>query len=795
MTKHIYLHARRHGKTTLARDAATIPTKAQVVEALRNNDVLRIKQYIAAINTIAMARWSDEQEEMYWLLKGGLQSIERGTSRDAGGEYGVQYRQANKSGSIQTKEKTFQTQAQLDAFVKKVENEDGFIEFVSWLSPKTKDSPPKLEQTSWVPMSEAEFKSRAQTAGYTVRSTQWGFTATFEGYQAGEWTRGGVGWIARAPALDGQKGRWKVVLEYGGKEHTHEIVASSEEEAKKEAILESRHRVVTFKSAKFDPIVRSKDVSFTFRGVRRGTQGSTINLDLSKDSDVDRLSGLVKQMNKRALQDVLSEIAALPPARQALPNLVELKRATQSWMSVADAKNHLGEREYQTYAAWRAAAKAAGATRFEGDKDIAHAIGPDGKHVGEWGGDVGSIYTKDAYQARTWFKSTIEYSEPAVSRHRLQTVQKLGVDTEEEFRAEVKRKAALLGWERLKFGPIEKTRDAASLTFIVAEVEHSGDEENSIADLRRAGCSNIQVTGRNYDNGVIRVTCTPPPGVTTKQQLEGKLTYAILDAAYATARDATITQLTSSAGIAYKKPNAAVTAKFKELGGRVGAVTDKSVELIFPTDAAAREFQAFARAQMGSHAQFDSAMARDEQYPSVDAWKKAVLEKYPNAKISESTSVAVARVDGKVVATYSYHGYGTIDADKPDPKYLAREMEGIKERYAELRAKKQLTREEADEQQRLKRKIDKFGTGDSTMRIGRHGATLHIHTSNDTRDARTLDATLPTLEEVKAAAREMNVPKMKAMRRQLEAGLTRMSGSRESIQERIDILTEAIQSA
>jgi hypothetical protein len=59
-----------------------------------------------------------------------------------------------------------------------------------------------------------------------------------------------------------------------------------------------------------------------------------------------------------------------------------------------DALNHLGEREYQTYSAWRAAAKAAGATRFEGDKDIAAAIGADGKHVGEWGGDKGSIYTK-----------------------------------------------------------------------------------------------------------------------------------------------------------------------------------------------------------------------------------------------------------------------------------------------------------------------------------------------------------------------------------------------------------------
>ncbi len=51
-------------------------------------------------------------------------------------------------------------------------------------------------------------------------------------------------------------------------------------------------------------------------------------------------------------------------------------------------KNHLGEKEYQTYAGWRAACKKVNpAVTFEGNKDICNARG-----VGEWGGDVGSVY-------------------------------------------------------------------------------------------------------------------------------------------------------------------------------------------------------------------------------------------------------------------------------------------------------------------------------------------------------------------------------------------------------------------
>lgn len=46
-----------------------------------------------------------------------------------------------------------------------------------------------------------------------------------------------------------------------------------------------------------------------------------------------------------------------------------------------------------TYGGWRRLAVHNGATRFEGDKDIANAFNAEGRSVGEWGGDVGWVAT------------------------------------------------------------------------------------------------------------------------------------------------------------------------------------------------------------------------------------------------------------------------------------------------------------------------------------------------------------------------------------------------------------------
>lgn len=66
-------------------------------------------------------------------------------------------------------------------------------------------------------------------------------------------------------------------------------------------------------------------------------------------------------------------------------------------------KNHLGEREYQTYAGWKRACKKAAGKDFifyDGNKDICSAFSSpfvpcvlsQCKPLGQWEGDKGSIF-------------------------------------------------------------------------------------------------------------------------------------------------------------------------------------------------------------------------------------------------------------------------------------------------------------------------------------------------------------------------------------------------------------------
>lgn len=55
-------------------------------------------------------------------------------------------------------------------------------------------------------------------------------------------------------------------------------------------------------------------------------------------------------------------------------------------------KEASGEKKFNTYAAWLRAVKAAGATKIDGNKDIATALNAQGKGVGEWDGAEGVIY-------------------------------------------------------------------------------------------------------------------------------------------------------------------------------------------------------------------------------------------------------------------------------------------------------------------------------------------------------------------------------------------------------------------
>lgn len=73
----------------------------------------------------------------------------------------------------------------------------------------------------------------------------------------------------------------------------------------------------------------------------------------------------------------------------SLKNLFDIKTQERK---VSESVNHMGEREYQTYAGWKRAIKLAhpGCT-FRGDVDIGAAV-VNGKDVGEWDGAIGCIF-------------------------------------------------------------------------------------------------------------------------------------------------------------------------------------------------------------------------------------------------------------------------------------------------------------------------------------------------------------------------------------------------------------------
>jgi hypothetical protein len=62
--------------------------------------------------------------------------------------------------------------------------------------------------------------------------------------------------------------------------------------------------------------------------------------------------------------------------------------------------------------------------------------------------------------------------------------------------------------------------------FNIYEVEHSGDEQESVADLSKAGCTEIEVVDRDHEAGYITVKCELPEGVSEPSGLT--LEYACL---------------------------------------------------------------------------------------------------------------------------------------------------------------------------------------------------------------------------------------------------------------------------
>jgi hypothetical protein len=57
-----------------------------------------------------------------------------------------------------------------------------------------------------------------------------------------------------------------------------------------------------------------------------------------------------------------------------------------------------------------------------------------------------------------------------------------------------------------------------TVSFNIYEIEHSGDEDDAISQLRAAGATDIKVVGRDHEGEEsMRVQCVLPDGVTWSQ--------------------------------------------------------------------------------------------------------------------------------------------------------------------------------------------------------------------------------------------------------------------------------------
>lgn len=64
-------------------------------------------------------------------------------------------------------------------------------------------------------------------------------------------------------------------------------------------------------------------------------------------------------------------------------------------------------------------------------------------------------------------------------------------------------------------------------TFLIYEVAHGGDVDASLEDLRRAGCTNVELLSTDYATETAVVQCSLPEGVLLPSQL--KLEFAVIE--------------------------------------------------------------------------------------------------------------------------------------------------------------------------------------------------------------------------------------------------------------------------
>lgn len=116
---------------------------------------------------------------------------------------------------------------------------------------------------------------------------------------------------------------------------------------------------------------------------------------------VDRLQAALNEegqltatpmMGAQAIKDASGKQVATASTPQAAQAITKGEIQIGGEGDLDEAKNHMGETEYNTYFGWKVASRKAGAKSFTGDRDIDQGLDASGKGVSEWDGVSGSVY-------------------------------------------------------------------------------------------------------------------------------------------------------------------------------------------------------------------------------------------------------------------------------------------------------------------------------------------------------------------------------------------------------------------
>ena len=156
----------------------------------------------------------------------------------------------------------------------------------------------------------------------------------------------------------------------------------------------------------------------TWSTVKKGAKklGKMVTDPVGAADDAYKNEGKVKSTNdgdadalRKALRMKYYDDEPKPISDQGNEVIPE-KMLASNTTKTSEAKNHLGEKEYQTYSSWRVACRKTDPdVWFDGDRDIAQAfVGPnpyirgESKSIGEWDGAVGSVFNPGLSESSLW---------------------------------------------------------------------------------------------------------------------------------------------------------------------------------------------------------------------------------------------------------------------------------------------------------------------------------------------------------------------------------------------------------